>query len=75
MTRTTLDLDDAVLRKLRRRRDREGRSIGAIASELLASALRMEAETAPVFRWASQPMVARVDLDDKDAVWAVLDQG
>ena len=75
MTRTTLDLDDSVLRTLRRRRDREGRSIGAIVSELLALALRMEAEPPPTFRWASQPMGARVDIDDKDAVWAALDQG
>lgn len=75
MSRTTLDLDDAVLRELKERRKREGRPLGVIASELLAQALATEpVEPAPL-RWVSKPLgPALVDLEDKDAVWAVLDE-
>ncbi|MEA2605840.1 MAG: hypothetical protein QOI00_597, partial [Chloroflexota bacterium] len=38
MSRTTIDLDPAVLRELRRRGAREGKSMGQVASELLARA-------------------------------------
>lgn len=75
--RTTIDIDDTVLAELRERRRREGRSLGQVASELLARAL---ADTASDGRaeplvWSSQAMGARVDLDDRDAVAAVLDAG
>lgn len=73
MTRTTLDLDDGVLRDLKERRAREGRPLGAIASELLARALDDE-QTPPVaFTWVSRAMGAKVDLTDHDALWAALD--
>ncbi len=73
MARTTLDLDDAVLRELKRRRSREHKSIGVIASELLAQALAADAPDVPPFEWTSKPMAAKVDLEDKDAVWAALE--
>jgi hypothetical protein len=74
MARTTLDLEDGVLRELRRLREAEGRPMGAIASELLARALeeRGDHEIGDL-RWVARPMEARVDLEDRDAVWAVLD--
>lgn len=75
MPRTTLDIDDGVLRELKLRRDRERRSLGAIASELLARALRETESPSPPLQWRSQSMQARVDLDDRDAVWAALDRG
>lgn len=77
MPRTTLDIDATVLRELKRRQKQEKRKrpLGQIASELLAQAL---AETKPEepepFKWPSQPMGAKVDLEDKDAVWAILDE-
>ena len=77
MSRTTLDLDDGVLRELKLRRDRERKPLGQIASELLAQALAVEfdqATAAPDLEWAARPMGAKVDLEDKDAVWAVLDE-
>jgi hypothetical protein len=37
--RTTLDIDDLVLREVKAIHEREGRSIGAVVSELLAEAL------------------------------------
>lgn len=75
MTRTTLDLDASVLRRLKERRRRTGRSIGQIASELLATALDEQAE-APrrELRWRTAPMGARVDLEDKEALRRALDE-
>jgi plasmid stability protein len=75
MTRTTLNLDPAVLASLKARQRAEGKSLGALASELLAQALEADrADPAPL-QWASHPMgTPRVDLEDKDALWAVLDE-
>ena len=58
MPRTTIDLDPAVLRELRRRGAREGKSMGQVASELLARAV---ADTerdvpAPEFVWTAAPL-------------------
>lgn len=75
MPRTTLDLDASVLRELKQRRLREGRSIGAIASELLASALASDVPvTRGSVRWIGKPMGARIDLDDKEALYRALDR-
>jgi hypothetical protein len=77
MARTTLNLDPSVLRELKRRREREGRSLGELASELLAKALadEREGDEAPgPLTWRSQPMRARVDLEDRDAVQSILDR-
>ena len=48
--------------------------MGRLISELLAKALEDEkrAEDKP-FRWHSQAMVARVDLEDKEALNEMLD--
>jgi plasmid stability protein len=72
--RTTLDLDDGVLRELKRRRERQHRSLGAIASELLAQAFVAEPDVTPEMTWAVQSMGAKIDIEDKDAVWAALDR-
>jgi hypothetical protein len=73
--RTTLDIDDPVLREVKAIRDREGRSIGAIVSELLAEALarRRPSRARPSFRWTSRPMKSLVDLADKETVYVALD--
>lgn len=73
--RTTIDLDATVLAQLRDRQRREGRTLGQVASELLARALADDVtvrQVAPL-AWSSQAMGARVDLDDRDAVAAVTD--
>lgn len=75
MPRTTLDLDASVLRELRRRGERERKSMGAVASELLAVLLAEPSrpETAPL-AWVSQDLGAPlVDLEDKEAVRRALD--
>lgn len=73
--RTTLDLDNSVLDQLRARQRREGKSLGRLASELLAKALTdTDNEVAPAqFTWNSIPMTARIDLEDRDALAALLD--
>jgi len=73
--RTTLDIDDPILREVKALHEREGRSMGAIVSELLADALkrRHAPQARQVFRWVSRPMNALVDMADKDALYAALD--
>ena len=73
--RTTLDIDDPILREVKAIHEKEGRSIGAVVSELLAEALarRRPSRTPPSFRWTSRPMKPLVDLMDKEAVHAALD--
>ena len=73
--RTTLDIDDPILREVKAIHEREGRSIGAVVSELLAEALarRRPARARPSFRWTSRSMKPRIDPADKEAVYAALD--
>lgn len=73
--RTTVDIDDPILREVKAIHEKEGRSMGAIISELLAEALvkRRPSRTKPPFRWTSRPMKALVDISDKEALHAVLD--
>jgi hypothetical protein len=76
MARTTLDIDAPLLRELKKLQKEEGRSLGKIVSQLLAEALarRTTSSGESKFRWTSRPMHAVVDLADKDAVNAILDQ-
>lgn len=76
MPRTTLDIDASVLRDLKRLQRSSGKALGRIVSELVAAALAQgDKPEAPAFRWNSRSMGARVDLEDKDAVRALLDTG
>lgn len=71
--RTTLDLDPIVLAQLKERQRREGKSLGALVSELLAPVLTEDARDRPEIGWPAQALEARVDIDDKDALWRALD--
>jgi hypothetical protein len=74
MPRTTIDIDANVLRELKRRQRAEGRTLGQLVSELLASSLaRSEPPAPPTFRWTTAAMGSRVDLEDKEAVRRALD--
>ena len=64
MARTTLDIDAAVMRALKRRQRREGKTLQALAADV---------DTVEPFEWPAKRMEALVDLDDKDALWRVLD--
>lgn len=74
--RTTLDLASPVLEELKSLRDREGGSLGSLASRLLAEALTAKRSNLPMpkeFRWESQAMSAKVNLADMEAVYRALD--
>lgn len=76
MTRTTLNLDASVMRELRRRSKREHKSIGELASQLLARELSPQAkpERRP-FEWVSRDLGKPVvDLEDKEALAALLER-
>lgn len=77
MTRTTIDLDPSILHELRRRAEHERKSIGRVASELLAQQLAPDQPASPLqpLRWVSRGLgVPRVDLEDKETVGALLDE-
>lgn len=75
MSRTTLDLDLTVSDELRKRAKRDKKSMGQVASELLSRALAAEDSEPPPFAWISHDLgLPLVDLEDKDAVWAILDE-
>jgi hypothetical protein len=75
--RTTLDIDGPILREIRALHEREGRSMGAVVSELLAEALarRRSTRARPSFRWSSRDMTSLIDLSDKEAIYAALEAG
>lgn len=75
MTRTTLDIEEPILEELRELQRKEGRSIGRLASELLAEGLAARKthrkRGAPKLNWVTKAMgPALVDIDDKHALCA-----
>ncbi len=74
MPRTTIDIDASILRDLKKRQRREHKPLGQLVSELLAKAIEAEQEATPPFAWIAKDLKPRVDLEDKDAVWSVLDE-
>jgi len=73
----TLDLDPQVLETLRQLQSRERKPIGRLASDLLTEALALHGSpnrSPRPFRWSSGDLEARVDLADKEALYAKLDR-
>ena len=66
----TIDIDDSVLEKIQTIREREGRPISAVVSDLLAEALaaRRVAHGKSSFCWTARPMNALVDISDKETL-------
>jgi mRNA-degrading endonuclease RelE of RelBE toxin-antitoxin system len=63
--RTTIDIDDPILKELKRLQRRERKSLGRLVSDLLAQSLanaRNERPGASRFDWIAKPMGARVDI-------------
>ena len=76
MARTTVDIDTPILKDLKRLQKQQGKSLGRLMSDLLAESLarhRSSRTRAAPFTWVSRTMQARVELSDKDALYAVLD--
>ena len=77
MMRTTLDIDAPLLRDLKRLQKKEGKTLGRLMSDLLADALgRRSAQLRrpAALHWTRRAMGARVDLHDKEAIYAALDE-
>ena len=75
MPRTTIDIDASVLRELKRRQRREGKTLGQLVSELLAEALSQPRPPADrPLRWPSRDMRPIMDLEDKEAMMRLLDR-
>ena len=75
--RTTVDIDDPILKEVKRLRTAEGKSLGRLISDLLAQALQKRKAaggTTEAIRWVSKGMGARIDLADKEALFAALEQ-
>jgi hypothetical protein len=75
--RTTIDIDDPILKDLKRLQKREGKSLSRLVSDLLAYALghrRAASRPRPAFSWISKPMGARVDLDDREALLHAMEE-
>ena len=73
--RTTINIATPVLEELKRIQKQDGGTLGELVSGLVAEGLeaRRAEPVADDLDWTSQPMRARVDPADKDAVFAVLD--
>jgi len=76
MARTTVDIDAPILRELKSLQKKEKRSLGQIMSQLLAEALSRRAKVhKPVkLQWVTRSMKAKIDLNDKETVYSVLDE-
>jgi predicted AAA+ superfamily ATPase len=78
MARTTLDIDTPLLEELKKLQQKEKKSLGALVSQLVAEALARRfrsREKARVLHWTTRAMGARVDITDKEALYAALDEG
>ncbi len=75
--RTTVDIDDPVLKDLKKIQQKEGKSLGRLISDLLAQALGERKSTKSPTRppqWISKAMGARIDLADREALYAAMEQ-
>ena len=75
--RTTIDIDDPILKEVKKLGKTEGKSLGRMVSDLLANALQRRktpGRQPEQPRWISRDMSARINLDDKEALYAALDQ-
>ena len=75
--RTTVDIDDPVLKDLKKLQKKEGKSLGRLISDLLAQAIgERKTPKAPARapRWLSKAMGARIDLADREALYDAMEQ-
>lgn len=76
MSRTTINIDDPIFKEIKSMQKKEVRSIDKIVSQLLAEAVthRKTPAATPKLDWVSRPMHPRLDLADKEAIYATLDR-
>jgi hypothetical protein len=76
--RTTVNIDDRILKDLKKIKRQEKQSLGRLVSNLLAQALGQRQSTKSSIQpthWISKPMGVRVDLADREAVYQAMEQG
>ncbi len=76
MARTTWDIDEPILKELKKLQNEEKKPLGQLASELIADALsrRAKPQKPKKFKWISKHLRPRVDLSDKEAVNEILNR-
>lgn len=76
--RTTIDIDGPILEELKLLQKQEGKSLGRLVSDLLARSLAGRKGSgggrAASPKWVNRRMGALIDLEDKDTLYAALDQ-
>jgi len=74
--RTTVDIDDPILKEVKKLQKTRGMSLGRLISDLLAQSLHEvhRMPSAPQsHQWICKEMGARFDLEDKETLRAALD--
>ncbi len=71
-----MDIDTPLLQELKRLQKTEKKALGRLVSDLLSEALgsRRQPSGPRELVWTAQDMRARVDIGDKEALHAALDQ-
>jgi plasmid stability protein len=75
--RTTLDLDDALMREAKQRAAATGRTLTGLVEAALRELLRRESRTGDYeldWRPVAGAAQAGVDLDDRDALWTRMEE-
>ena len=72
--RTTVDIDTPLLQDLKRLQKSEGKTLSQVVNEVLSAALRQRVRPPKKkgLKWPSKAMGQRIDIDDREALWAVL---
>lgn len=75
--RTTVNIDDPILREVKKLQKARKTSLGRVISDLLARSLhelRAPRREARAHEWVCRDMGARVDIADKDALYAAMER-
>jgi hypothetical protein len=75
--RTAMNLPDSLMERVRRKADREGRTVTSLMEEALRDLVNKDRDTlpevTPLPTWSAPGQRMQIDIDDKDALWEVLD--
>lgn len=77
MPRTTVNIDHPIFHDLKRLQKQERKPLGRLVSELLAEALarrKSKSVRTPTFQWRHKPMKAKIDILDKETLYAALEK-
>jgi hypothetical protein len=76
--RTTVDIDDPILRDLKTLGKKEGKTLGRLISDLLAESMdrhKTGKNRQPPPQWITKAMDARLDLADREALYEAMESG